>query len=50
VKDTGVVTNSIQQVIEQAMNEESENILLGKGKGKMGEEEEVLMRGFSPTT
>jgi hypothetical protein len=49
-KDSGLVTNSIQQVIEQALNEESENILLAKGKGKMGEDEEVLMRGFSPTT
>jgi hypothetical protein len=48
VTDLGIVTNSIEQVMEQAMNEESENILLVKGKGKMGEDEEVLMGGFSP--
>jgi ribosomal protein S24E len=50
VKDSSIVTNSIQQVIEQALNEESENILLAKGKGKIGEDEEVLMRGLFPTT
>jgi hypothetical protein len=37
------------EVTEQAMNEESENILIVKGKGKMGENKEVLMKGFSPT-
>ena len=50
VKDSGLVTNSIQQVNEQALNEDRENILLAKGKEKMGEDEEVLMRGFSPTS
>ena len=38
MKDSGIVSNSIQPVIKQALNEESENILLAKGKGKMGED------------
>jgi hypothetical protein len=50
MKGSSTISNSIQKVIEHALNEESENILLAKGKGKMGEEEEVLMRSFSPTT
>ena len=49
MKGLGAVSNSIQKVIEHALNEESESILLAKEKGNMGEEEEVSMRGFSPT-
>jgi hypothetical protein len=49
VRGSGDVSNSLQNVIEHALNEESVNLLLSKGKGKMGEDEEVLMRGFSPT-
>jgi hypothetical protein len=41
---------SLQRVIENALNKESETILRDKGKGKMGEDEEILMRGFSPNT
>jgi hypothetical protein len=41
---------SLQRVIENALNKESENVLRDKGKGKMGEDEEILMRGFSPNT
>ncbi|XP_059431576.1 uncharacterized protein LOC132165089 [Corylus avellana] len=49
VKGAGAVSNTLQKVIEYALNEESANLLVDKGKGKMGEEEEVLMRGSSPT-
>jgi hypothetical protein len=45
----GAFSNSLQKVIEHALSEENENFLLNKGKGKMGVDEEDLMRGFSPT-
>lgn len=48
VRGSGAIS-SLQKVIEHALNEESANLLIDKGKGKMGEDEEVLMRGFSPT-
>jgi hypothetical protein len=48
VRGSGAFSNSLQKVIENALNEKSANLLKVKGKGKM-EEEEVLMRGFSPT-
>lgn len=38
---------SLQQVLDEAMDYVLPHSL-DKGKGKMGEEEEVLMRGFSP--
>jgi hypothetical protein len=50
VRGSGAVSTSLQKVIEHALNEENANLLIDKGKGIMGEDEEVLMRGFSPTT
>ena len=50
VKGSGPKSQSLQQVIEYALNEESANVLKDKGKDKMGEDKEILMRGFSPTT
>jgi hypothetical protein len=38
--------SSLQNGVESALGEESTKV---KGKGKMGEEEEILMRGFSPS-
>jgi hypothetical protein len=38
--------STLQNGVESALGEESAKV---KGKGKMGEEEEILMRGFSPT-
>lgn len=49
VRRSGAVSNSLQKVIENPLNEESAVFLKDKRKGKMGEEEVVLMRGFSPT-
>jgi hypothetical protein len=46
---SGAFSNSLQKVIEHALSKENENLLLNKGKGKMGIDEEDLMRGFSPT-
>jgi hypothetical protein len=48
-RGSGAFSNSLQKVIENALSEENESFLINKGKGKMGEDEEVLMRGFSPT-
>jgi hypothetical protein len=48
-RGSGAFSNSLQKVIENALSEENESLLINKGKGKMGEDEEVLMRGFSPT-
>jgi hypothetical protein len=45
VKGSGTFS-SIQKVLKTALVDENARV---KGKGKMGEEEEVLMRGFSPT-
>jgi hypothetical protein len=42
-------SQSLQKIIEYALNEKSDNLLKDKGKDKMGGEEEVLMRGFTPT-
>jgi hypothetical protein len=49
VRELDDASNSLQDVIEHALGEESEKLLLAKGKNKMGDDEEVLMRGFSPT-
>ena len=49
VRGSSAFSNSLQKVIENALNEESANLLKVLGKGKMEEEKEVLMRGFSPT-
>jgi hypothetical protein len=38
--------SSLQNGVESALGEESTKV---KGKGKMGEEEEILMRGSSPS-
>jgi hypothetical protein len=46
VKDSGPKSQSLQEAIEFALNEEN---IKNKGKGKLGEEEEILMRAFSPT-
>jgi hypothetical protein len=43
----GPKSQSLQQVIEYALNEESANVLKDKGKGKMEEDEEILMKFFS---
>jgi hypothetical protein len=40
------IFSSLQNGVEFALGEESAKV---KEKGKMGEEEEILMRGFSPT-
>jgi hypothetical protein len=48
-RGSGPHFQSLQKVIEYALNEESDNLLKDKGKGKMGGEEEDLMRGFTPT-
>jgi hypothetical protein len=48
-RGSGAFSNSLQKVIEHALSEENEIFLLNKGKGKMGVDEEDLMRGFSPT-
>jgi hypothetical protein len=50
VRGSDQFSQSLQKVIEDALNEENANLLKDKGKSKMEEEEEVLMRGFSPTT
>jgi hypothetical protein len=50
VRDSDHISQSLQKVIEHALNEESANLLKDKGKRIMEEEEEVLMRGSSPTT
>jgi hypothetical protein len=42
--------SSIQDGFDTALNEEYVNQLKDKGKSKMEGEDEVLMRGFSPTT
>jgi hypothetical protein len=49
VRGSSAISNSLQKVIEHALSEESKSFLLNKGKGNIGEDEEVLMRGFSPT-
>ena len=49
LRGSGAFSHSLQEVIENALFEENESLLINKGKGKMGEDEEVLMRGFSPT-
>ena len=43
-------SQSLQKVIKDALNEENANLLKNKGESKMEKKEEVLMRGFSPTT
>jgi hypothetical protein len=48
-RGSGPYSQSLQKIIEYALNEESDNLLKDKGKGKMGGEEEVLMKGFTPT-
>jgi hypothetical protein len=48
-RGSGPYSQSLQKIIEYALNEESDNLLKNKGKGKIGGEEEVLMRGFTPT-
>jgi hypothetical protein len=50
VRGLDQISQSLQKVIEDALNEENANLLKDKGKSKMEEDEEVLMRGFSPTT
>jgi hypothetical protein len=50
VRGSDQISQSLQKVIEDALNEENANLLNDKGKSKMEEDEEVLMRGFSPTT
>ena len=45
VRDSGPKSQSLQEAIEFALNEENTK---NKGKGKL-REEEILMRGFSPT-
>jgi hypothetical protein len=49
VRELDDASNSLQDVIEHALGEESEKLLLAKGKNKMGDDKEVLMRGFSLT-
>jgi hypothetical protein len=44
--DIGPKSHSLQEAIEFALSEEN---IKNKGKGKLGEEEEILMRGFSPS-
>jgi hypothetical protein len=50
VSESSYVSKSLQNVVEHALNEESSNLLIAKGKNKIGDEEEVLMRGVSPIT
>ena len=49
VRESGDISNSLPNVIEHALGEESAKLLLAKGENKMGDDDEVLMIGFSPT-
>jgi hypothetical protein len=46
VGNTCPKSHSLQEAIEFPLSEKN---IKNKGKGKLGEEKEILMRGFSPT-